>query len=188
MTIKPGNKIITGVCRISYASLNRPSEKFGKYSCVLMIPKSDKKTIKELRELQETVLEEATSSVFGGKRPKRWNDTIKDGDDEDQTDLEQNPEYEGHWYLNVSNNRKPGIVAGPNKEPVESEDEVYSGMYAIASLNCRAYNFENTSKGVTFYLNNLWKVRDGEPLGGGGVSAEEEFEDLDVDFGDDDLI
>ena len=42
---------------------------------------------------------------------------------------------------------------------------LYSGVYGRASINLYAFN-SNGNKGIACGLNNLQKIRDGEPLGG----------------------
>ena len=51
--------------------------------------------------------------------------------------------------------------------------EVYSGVYGRASINLYAFN-SNGNKGIACGLNNLQKIRDGEPLGGKS-RAEDDF-------------
>ena len=174
-------KVITGVVRLSFPHL---FEKHAvgdkgepKYSCMLLIPKSDRATLKKLRDAQQAALREGASKFKGGKPPKNWKDTLRDGDEE--KDTEEYPEYEGCYFLNVSDNRRPGVV-DINRDPVEP-DEVYSGCYVRASLNAYAFNTQG-NQGVSFGLNNIQKVRDGDSLGGGGTRAEDDFDD---DFEDD---
>jgi len=173
-------KVLTGKVRLSYVHL---FEKFSniegaepKYSAVIMVPKEDTKTYKALRRAQKAALQEGAAKKFGGVIPKdgRWKDTIKDGDED--ADLEKNPEYEGHYYLTVSNTTKPAIV-DRDRDPILDASEVYSGCYARVSLNAFAFN-AGGSKGVSFGLQAVQKLGDGEPFGGGGV-------DVDVEFGDD---
>ena len=67
-------------------------------------------------------------------------------------------------------------------------EEIYSGCYVRASINAYAFNIQGNS-GVSFGLNNIQKVRDGEPLGGGGSKAEDDFDDdFEDDFAEDDLV
>src|SRR5687768_5527075 len=97
-------KVITGKVRLSYAFLfkprSRPNAKEGeepKYSTALLIPKNTpegKATYKKLRAAQQAALEEGKSKL-GGVIPKKWKDTIHDGDED--ADLDNNPEYAGHW-------------------------------------------------------------------------------------------
>jgi hypothetical protein len=64
---------------------------------------------------------------------------------------------------------KPGVVDANVKDIIEPR-EFYSGCYARASV--RAYVYDNKgNRGVGFGLNNVQKLRDGEPLGGSGGPA-----------------
>ena len=51
---------------------------------------------------------------------------------------------------------------------------MYSGCYARVSLSFYAFN-TNGNKGVACGLGNIQKIRDGEPLGAGRISAESDF-------------
>src|SRR5690606_15555514 len=97
-----------------------------------------------------------------GSIPKNWHDTIKDGDDEDV--VEKNPEYAGHWVFNASASTKPGIVDRELNEILDA-DQIYSGMYARVSVNCFPYKNKG-NVGVSFGLNHVQKIADGEFLGG----------------------
>ena len=66
-------------------------------------------------------------------------------------------------------------------QTVMSRSEVYSGVYGRASITFYAFN-SSGNKGIACGLNNLQKIRDGEPLGG-KASAESDFNtDEDEDF------
>ena len=68
-----------------------------------------------------------------------------------------------------------------DRNPILSRSEVYSGVYGRASISFYAFN-SNGNKGIACGLNNLQKVRDGEPLGG-KTSAESDFStEEDEDF------
>ena len=182
---KAKTKVITGKVRLSYVNLfepysNQPNQE-AKYSTVLLIPKTDKVTIKALRDAQQAALEAGRVTKFGGKIPPAWQDTIHDGDTE--ADLDQNPEYAGHYYLSVSSKTRPGIVDG-NVQPILDTTEVYSGCIARASINCFPYTFSG-KKGVSFGLNHVQKLADGESLMG-LTKAEDDFESVADE--DDDLI
>lgn len=179
-------KVVTGRCRISYAhvfeptAINEASPK--KYSCVLLIPKSDKATLRKLREAQQAALENGKAKTFGGKVPANWSDTIHDGDEE--ADLERNPEYAGHWYMSVSAKTKPGVVDA-DLNPILDATELYSGCYVRASINAFPFS-QSGNKGVSFGLNNLMKIADGDYLGG-RARAEDDFAPF-VGTDDGDLI
>ena len=196
-------KVITGKVRLSYCHVFEPyansnSDGDAKYSTVLLIPKADKSksaklggvkgtpmtTIAAIRRAQEVAKENGKSTKFNGTIPKNLQLTLHDGDEE--ADLERNPEYEGHWYMTVSSKTKPGIVAR-DLEPITDSTEVYSGCYVKASINAYPYNF-NGKKGVTFGLNHIQKISDGDPLGGRS-RADDDFDELDDDeIDEDDLV
>ena len=74
----------------------------------------------------------------------------------------------------------PGIVDA-DCNPILTRSEVYSGVYGRASINFYAFN-SNGNKGIACGLNNLQKIRDGEPLGGKSSAASDFSTDADEDF------
>lgn len=180
-------KVITGKVRLSYCHLFEayspdPAKQKPKFSTAILIPKSDKLTLKKLREAQKNALANGIATHFGGKPLKNPVDTIHDGDED--ADLERNPEYAGHWYLTVSAVTRPGMV-DQAMNPITDSTELYSGCYARVSLNAFPFNTQG-NKGVSFGLNNVQKMGDGIPLGGRS-RAEDDFEELD-DEEDDDIL
>lgn len=172
-------KVITGKARMSYAHVFEPQamddSKEPKYSVVLLIPKSDKKTLSKIDAAIKAAIEEGKSK-WGGKIPTNLKKPLRDGDEE----RPDNPEYEGCMFLSANSNRKPGIV-DQNLDEIMDKDEFYSGCYGRASINFYVYN-AGGSKGVAAGLNNLQKLEDGERLAGNATSAAEDFAD------DDDLM
>ena len=181
----PSAKITTGKCRLSFPNLFTPrtddNGENPKYGLKLLIPKSDKATIRALRNLQKEALAEGIARGINRKKlsgepgtGQAW-DTIHDGDDSEA------PEDHDHWTVNVSSKRKPAIV-DRNVQPILDADEVYSGCYARVSVNFYAFN-TNGNRGVAVGLNHIQKIADGEPLGGARGKAENEFDDWDDDLG-----
>jgi hypothetical protein len=85
----------------------------------------------------------------------------------------------GTTFINVSSKQQPGVVdryAGPNGKPRPITDlsELYPGCFVHATVRPFSYD-TNGSKGVSFALNNLQKLRDGERIDG-RLRAEDEFE------------
>ena len=81
---------------------------------------------------------------------------------------------------NANANSAPGIVDA-DCNPIMTRSEVYSGVYGRASISFYAFN-SSGNKSIACGLNNLQKIRDGEPLGG-KASAESDFAtDDDEDF------
>lgn len=73
-----------------------------------------------------------------------------------------------------------------DRNEIFDHSEVYSGVYARASVNFYAYNV-NGSRGIACGLNHLQKVRDGEPFGGRS-RAQDDFAGLDDDDDEDDFL
>lgn len=182
-----GTKVVTGKVRLSFVNLFTPRAQVEggapKYSALLLIPKSDTATIEAIEKAQQAALE-IGKDKFGGKVPKSWKNTLRDGDAE--KDLDEYPEYEGHMFMSVSANEAyPPKVVDTGLQPILDQAEIYSGCYARVSINAFAFN-TNGNKGVSFGLNNVQKLADGDPLGGNvAANPEDDFEALDDE---DDLI
>ncbi len=183
-------KMVTGKVRLSYANIWEPKENDQgqlKYSCALLIPKSDKETLRKIKTIVDALKEEATTK-YKGKLPANFKLPLHDGDAE-----KDDENYAGHYYLNAYANTKPGIAKPIGKgadgktkfQEITDTTEVSSGCYAKVSINF--YIFDNKSKGIGVGLNNIVKVQDGESLAGRS-SVNEDFaeEDFDVEAGDDD--
>lgn len=165
-------KVMTGEVRFSYVTVFEPKSINGstpKYSVSILIRKDDTETIRKIEAAVQAALQEGVSSKFNGKLPPKGQLKLplRDGD----TDRDEEA-YAGHYFINANTTNKPGVV-DRNVHPILDQSEFYSGCYGRASLNFFAYN-TNGNKGVAAGLNNLQKIRDGEPLGS-QQSAESEF-------------
>lgn len=190
VTTQATTKIITGKVRLSYVALLEPKAFEGqeaKYSTVILIPKTDKETINRIKKAQKAAFEAAKNDKLKGVKWEKVKTTLRDGDEEIDTD--EHPEYAGHYFMSVSSRSKPQII-DKYKNPVDSEDEVYSGVYARVSLNAYAYNTAG-NKGISCGLNNVQIIAQGDYLGGRS-SADADFDewedDEEDDEEDDDLI
>ena len=170
-------KIITGVCRLSYANIWQAKSINGgapKYSTSVLIPKSDMKTIANVKAAIEAAYYEGESKLKGNSKTVPALTSLKmplrDGD----TERPDDEAYAGHWFLNANSNTAPGVVDA-NREPIYDTSEIYSGVYARVSLTFYAFN-SNGNRGIACGLQNIQKVRDGESLGG-KPKAEEDFND-----------
>ena len=175
-------KVITGVnTRWSYANVWEPKSINGgtpKYSVSLIIPKSDTKTVKKIRAAIKAAYDEGEGKLKGNGRTVPALEAIKvplrDGDMERPGD----EVYKVSYVINANSYTKPGIVDADCQQILE-RSEVYSGVYGRASISFYAFN-SNGNKGIACGLNNLQKIRDGEPLGG-KPRAEDEFASFDDD-------
>lgn len=178
-------KVITGVrTRWSYANIWDPKAPLGggtpKYSVSLIIPKDDTATVNKINAAIQAAYEEGQSKLKGNGKSVPPLSTLKtplrDGDIERPDD----PAYAGCYFVNANSASKPSVVDA-DRQPIIERSEVYSGVYGRASINFYSYNV-NGSKGIACGLNNLQKIKDGEPLGG-KASAEADFAtDEDDDF------
>lgn len=177
-------KVITGPdTRWSYANVWEPKSINGgtpKYSVSLIIPKSDTKTIAKIEAAIEAAYKEGEAKLKGNGKSVPALSVIKtplrDGDMERPDD----PAYANAYFVNANATSAPGIVDA-DRNPILTRSEVYSGVYGRASISFYAFN-SSGNKGIACGLNNLQKIRDGEPLGG-KASAESDFaSDEDDDF------
>jgi hypothetical protein len=182
-------KVITNEVRLSYVHLLEPyaqdkDKDEPMYSCLLLIPKSDKETLSCLVSAQKEAYETAKGDKLKGLKFDAVDQTLHDG--EEKYDIAERPEYEGMMICNVRSKLPPQII-DKYKEKVETKEEVYSGVYARVSVNAYAYN-TGKKRGITFGLNNVQITRKGEPLGG-RASAQDDFDEwLEDDNDDMDLL
>ena len=181
-------KVITGKdTRWSYCNVWEAKAINGgtpKFSVSLLIPKTDTVTVKKIKAAIEAAYREGEAKLKGNGKTVPPLTAIKtplrDGDAERPDD----PAYAGHYFLNANSATAPGIVDA-DRQPILTRSEVYSGVYGRASISFYAFN-SSGNRGVACGLNNLQKIRDGEPLGG-RASAESDFSDFD-DEDDDDFL
>ena len=177
-------KVITGPdTRWSYANIWEAKSINGgtpKFSVSFIIPKSDTQTVTKVKAAIEAAYIEGEAKLKGnGKSVPTFaaiKTPLRDGDIERPDD----PAYVNAYFINANATSAPGIVDA-DRNPILTRSEVYSGVYGRASISFYAFN-SNGNKGIACGLNNLQKVRDGEPLGGKN-SAESDFTtEEDADF------
>ena len=177
-------KVITGPnTRWSYANVWEAKSINGstpKFSVSLIIPKTDTATIEKINRAIKAAYEEGQSKLRGNSKFVPDLESLKlplrDGDKERKGD----PAYAGCMFINANSSTAPGIVDA-DCNPILDRSEVYSGVYGRASITLYAFN-SNGNRGIACGLNNLQKIRDGEPLGSRS-RAEDDFDtDDDDDF------
>lgn len=181
-------KVITGPnTRFSYLNVFEPKAMADgatpKYSVSLIISKSDKKTVEAVRAAIKAAYEKDASKIKGSngksmpvlsqiKTPLRDGDTERPDDDA----------YKGSYFINANSTMKPGVVDAACNDIID-RSEMYSGCYGRASITFFGYNV-NGNRGIGANLNNLQKLKDGEPLGGRATAASDfaTSEEEDIDF------
>lgn len=177
-------KVITGPnTRWSYANVWQPKSINGgapKYSVSLIIPKSDTVTVEKVKTAIKAAYDEGESKLKGNGKSVPTLSVLKTPLRDGDTERPDDPAYANAYFINANSATAPGIVDA-DRQPIIDTSEVYSGVYGRASINFYAFN-SNGNKGIACGLNNLQKIRDGEPLGGKS-RAEDDFDtDDDDDF------
>ena len=177
-------KVITGVnTRWSYANVWEAKSINGgtpKFSVSLIIPKDDTTTVNKMKAAIQSAYEEGQTKLKGnGKTVPALSilkTPLRDGDLERPDD----EAYANSYFVNANSASAPGIVDA-DRQPIIDRSEVYSGVYGRASINFYAFN-SNGNKGIACGLNNLQKMKDGEPLGGKSRAEDDFATDSDDDF------
>lgn len=90
-------------------------------------------------------------------------------------------DFPGWEMIRVKTKNQPQIastIAGADGKVLMITDpsEIYGGAIVICTVNPNAYSVKGNN-GVSFWLNNVQKRRDGEPLGGGNrTKAADDFQ------------
>jgi len=170
-------KVITPVGTLSYPHLftpQDPMEEGGqqKYAAVIIFPEgTDLTPMKKavLAAAEEKFGEKAAALLKGNKLRLPFRE-----------DWEEKGYPENSVFVNAKSNNPPGIVsryADPvtgKAQRITDEDEIYPGAQVRFSVTAYGYDVKG-NKGITFALNNVQKMADGERLDG-RVRAEDEFE------------
>lgn len=165
-------RVVTGKVLATFVHLVEP-DNFGtepKYTITAVVPNSDKKTVKALKDAVKLAMKD---EKLAGKNLKKIKNPIKDGNDED---LEKYPYYEDTTVVTFKTNKKPTVLSR-SKRVLDSTDDIYSGMFVAISGVAYAYANKESS-GVTFLLGGVMKLEDGERLGGGGFDLDSDFEEF----------
>jgi hypothetical protein len=185
-------KVLTPKFRVAYAHVFTPQlvtnmdgtpkmdAKTGKqateYSLVALFPKGA-----DLSDLKAAA-QEALVKKFGAdktKWPKNLKHPFRDQGEKEKDGVLPSGYESGAIFMTLKTQEQPGLVDASNQDIIDST-EFYSGCYARATINASAYD-KNGGRGVTFYLNNIQKLADGDPLGSVRVKASDEFEPVAVE-------
>lgn len=175
--IKNG-RILTPEARLSFPAIWEPKDKIEKakgreYSCNLLFPKGA--DLSALRKLAfDTVV-----AKFGPDKGKwapnlrvDWKTYLsrdgKDGWPFRDGDMVEYDGYAGNVFIKAGRAEKDGrpLVVAANLDPIIDQAEIYAGCYVRALLSCYAWhNAAFNTKGFSFALQGIQKIRDGEPFG-----------------------
>lgn len=171
-------KVITPEAVLSYPYLfetQDPMEEGGeaKYGAVFVFLEGA-----DLTALKKSVIEAAKEKwgdkAVGMLRDKKIRSPFRD-------DAEDKGYPEGSVFITARSKARPGVVSiypdpnnGGKPTPITDPELIYPGCFVKASVRAFAYDVKG-NKGVSFNLNNVQKLRDGERLDG-RTKAEDEFD------------
>jgi len=177
-------KVITGPdTRWSYANVWEAKSINGgtpKFSVSLIIPKSDTRTVAKIKAAIEAAYREGEAKLKGNGKTVPPLSAIKTPLRDGDTERPDDPAYANSYFINANSSTAPGIVDA-DRQPILERSEVYSGVYGRASINFYAFN-SNGNRGIACGLNNLQKMRDGEPLGGKSRAEDDFATEIEEDF------
>ncbi len=177
-------KVITGSeTRWSYANVwDAKSINGGEpnFSVSLIIPKSDTKTVEKIKAAIQAAYEEGQSKLKGNGKSVPALSVIKTPLRDGDTERPDDPAYAGCYFINANSSVAPGIVDA-DRQPILDRSEVYSGVYGRASISLYAFN-SNGNRGIACGLNDLQKIKDGEPLGDKSRAEDDFATEEDDDF------
>lgn len=183
-TVNNPLKVITGPdTRWSYANVWEAKSIAGgtpKFSVSLIIPKSDTQTVSKIKAAIEAAYHEGEARLKGNGKSVPPLSAIKSPLRDGDTERPDDPAYANSYFINANSAAAPGIVDA-DRNIIMTRSEVYSGVYGRASINFYAFN-SNGNRGIACGLNNLQKVRDGEPLGGKSRAEDDFATEPDEDF------
>lgn len=164
--------VVTGKVRLSYPHLFVPHAmqegQKKKYSCSLIIPKTDIETINAINAAIGAAYE-AGKQKLGSTPLTVLKTPLRDGD----LEKPDKPEYANSMFINCSS-VNPVTVVRKNETgqfvPVEDtvaaskEQQVYAGCYVSAQINIYPYKV-TSAKGIAAGLNAILFLQDGEKFG-----------------------
>jgi len=95
--------------------------------------------------------------------------------EKDNTQYYPDDQFAGWTLMRVKSKNRPQVVNAQVQE-ITDETEIYGGCVVRVSVHPYAYQVKGNA-GISFGLNNIQKLRDGEPLAGGSrTRAADDFE------------
>lgn len=173
-------RVTTGEARLSYAHLFKPyafqQGQEEKYSVTVLVPKTDVETKARIDAAIEEAKRRGIADKWNGACPPVLATPVHDGDGVRPSDgMPFGDECKGHWVFTASAKADyPPEVVDAHGNPIVNHSEAYSGMYGRVCVNFFPYAFGG-KKGIGCGLGPVQKLRDGEALGGGRVTAAQAF-------------
>lgn len=165
MSKQTSTHVVTPEFRVSYpnvfkAQRNKLSGK-DEYSVQALFKKGQ-----DIQKLKDAA--KAAATAKWGEDTSKWPKNLR-LPFRDQKELERDGKQPdgtepGAIFMRFKSERRPGVV-DQNVQEIIEDSKFYAGCYAIASVNAYAYD-QAGNRGVSFGLNHLQFVKDGEPFSG----------------------
>lgn len=169
-------KVMTPKFRVSFPNVFTAKSfenQEAKFSLTMLFEKTT-----DLAGLKKAAFNAATEK-WGPKEkwPKGLRMPFRDGNE--KSDLMG---YENTIFVSASSKQRPGVVDQKRAPIAETDGTFYPGCYARATLIAFAYD-KAGNRGVSFSLQNVQKLADGEAFSG-KKKAEEEFDSVEDESDD----
>lgn len=155
------DNVLTPEFRVSFPYVFRPQKaleagKEPKYSVTMLFKKGE--NLSALKAAAKKVAVEKWGEDQS-KWPKNLRLPFRDQGEKEFAGYEA-----GAIFITATSKQRPGLVDA-NVQDILDESQFYAGCYARATIRAFAYD-QAGNRGVAFGLQNVQKLRDGEPLGG----------------------
>lgn len=173
MTDKKKNDLVTPEFRVSFAQVFEPKQVAGKgdakYSLTMLFTEDT-----DLSVLKKAAIQ-AAKDEWGDKLPKNLKMPFLKGNELDIV----HDGYKDMIFIRASSKQPVGVVKKQDGAITDIIDraEFYSGCYAVAGVNAYAWTHETGGKGVSFGLQNVMKIKDGESFSS-RPNAQEQFKEF----------
>ena len=158
-------EVVTPPCRLSYPSIFKP--KHNKLSGKMEFSFEGLFDVGTDLTAMKKAAEAALIKKFGEDKAK-WPKNIKSPfrDQSEKMKDGKLPEgcVSGGTFVRFKSEKRPGVV-DQNRVEILDDSTVYAGCYVRAHVNAFAYD-QAGNKGVSFGLNHVQLVKDGEPFSG----------------------
>lgn len=175
--------VITPFFRVAFPHVFKPysfnPEQEAKFSVVMLFDPEDQMSEDDQKKFR------AMKAMVKAVAKAKWPSGIPSGIRNPFRKGEEKPSLEGYAgkiFAPATTKMKPGLV-DRNNQPIIDPAEFYGGCYARASVNAFAYD-RMGNRGVSFGLQNIQKVRDGDPFSG-RKKAEDTFSAIDDQYDSD---
>ena len=175
-------KITTPAFRVSFPSLWEPQgyeNQEAKYQVTALFPATT--DISALKAFAKAVAVLKWGDKLPGKLSLPWHN----GNDKLDSEGNIRAGYKDTVWIRFTSKKQP-VVVDINKQEILTENEIYGGCWARASVSCYAYD-KAGNKGVAFGLLSLQKLKDDEPFGGAHSNPDEDFAQLPDGYASTDL-